>query len=562
MSFHHDHILASFFLICALFVVKSQSSCLPGYNCTTPTGVNESAPWHLWLEYPPPGPGAGNDSYVLLPDFTAGAPPNQTFVILASWRRADTQAGMTTQQMLELLMPWLQRADIASLAPAWEGAQCPGTGCSKYVECKPFYDCFFKHVSAANEYDPANFITGCIPKDQPPFQCALELFRTSWGANRWEKPPNGGGGQSYPCSAGKSTLDYQSLWDLNKVDDNLRIFREGGTDSELVFWPTPEADVNFLEHFGTYMLDDPDLSCSLQKPCDDDRPCTDVGSRSTLQLGIAPPVVYKSTWGSLVTKSFTNINRQLHNQYLAIHGGGTLAALKVPNIEEYFPEPKQPPGFLKALQGIGTFFGAVAGFVPGFEAVGGAAGAILPAVGSAIESGISGSQDLEEKAEETFADSVETIYRLLVQSLDATTNKLFGGEKIGTTDPLDIGDMISGGRWVDWKSITPIPDSERQIKIEIISRGINALWGTFSSNKRWVLFVDLGDLEGSVQNCLNDVSGPQDSKYCDDGGVYYAYNFIEDGGHKGHVDYPWGGDKLYKIDPAMNMTVKPPALLG
>ena len=522
-------------------------------KCQLP--VNESSPWHLWLQQPSDRPDLTSKPYVPLPDFSVASVPNITYVILVSWKRSGPQEGKTTQQMLISLMPWLSRENIATFAPQWESAHCPDGGCSKQAECKPFYDCFFRHMSAANEVDPANFINGCLSGNQlPSFQCALEPYGSGSRAPRWEDTDWVGGGQAYPCSATQTSNIESDIWQIDKVDENLRIFREGGSDSDIVYWPSPDPDTNFLEHFGTYMLDNPNLSCSLEKPCDDDFKCLDVGSRSTLQLGVAPPKVFRSTWGFAVAQSFTNINRQLHNQYLSLHGGATLAALKVPNIEDFFPEPKKPPGFLKALQGIGTFFGAVAGFVPGFGAVGGAAGAILPGIGSAIESGLSDSQDLEEKAEETFADDVETIYRLLVQALDETTNKLFKGEKIGTENPTDIGDMISGGKWLDWESITPIPDSERQMKIEIISRGINALWKTYSSNKMWVLFVDLADQAGSIENCRNDLTGPQDSKYCDDGGVYYAYNFIE-GDHKGHVDYPWGGDKLYKIDPAMNMTV-------
>lgn len=41
-----------------------------------------------------------------------------------------------------------------------------------------------------------------------------------------------------------------------------------------------------------------------------------------------------------------------------------------------------------------------------------------------------------------------------------------------------------------------------------------------------------------------DLNGPQDSKYCDDGGVYYAYNFIEWPGEGGGVGPPWGADQL------------------
>ena len=68
----------------------------------------------------------------------------------------------------------------------------------------------------------------------------------------------------------------------------------------------------------------------------------------------------------------------------------------------------------------------------------------------------------------------------------------------------------------------------------------------------WVLFVNTGDMPPSTVNCDNDFTGPQDMKYCGDGGVYYAYNFIEKGDHMGYLWYPWGAEKMkskIKIDP-------------
>ena len=59
----------------------------------------------------------------------------------------------------------------------------------------------------------------------------------------------------------------------------------------------------------------------------------------------------------------------------------------------------------------------------------------------------------------------------------------------------------------------------------------------------WVHFSDLND-DKTKSKCSNHLYGPQDSKYCADNGVYYAYNFVEDGDLMGHVDYPWGGNLL------------------
>ena len=44
--------------------------------------------------------------------------------------------------------------------------------------------------------------------------------------------------------------------------------------------------------------------------------------------------------------------------------------------------------------------------------------------------------------------------------------------------------------------------------------------------------------------CTEDQSGPPDSKYCGDGGVYYLYAFDESDHFAGYVDYPLGAQLL------------------
>ena len=97
---------------------------------------------------------------------------------------------------------------------------------------------------------------------------------------------------------------------------------------------------------------------------------------------------------------------------------------------------------------------------------------------------------------------------------------------------------MANGAWANSSILTKFTALETNLTLEILSRSIDALWKTFPSNKMWVLFVDLGD-DPSRKKCLDYNRGPPDSKYCDDGGVYYAYNFREDGHDMGHVDYPW-----------------------
>ena len=129
---------------------------------------------------------------------------------------------------------------------------------------------------------------------------------------------------------------------------------------------------------------------------------------------------------------------------------------------------------------------------------------------------------------------------------DAIT-MLFNGESIESANgSFNITDMMKDGAWASSHNLTEVSELARQVKTEILSRSIKSLWKTKTSNQMWVLFVDLQDGLGA-EKCLADTSGPPDSKYCADGGVYYTYNYIELGDELGTVHYPWGADKLENV---------------
>ena len=139
--------------------------------------------------------------------------------------------------------------------------------------------------------------------------------------------------------------------------------------------------------------------------------------------------------------------------------------------------------------------------------------------------------------------------------MDNITAALLRGDRIG--DEFDVYDVIEGGLWVDRSALSRIAAVQAQLFNEITSRAINNLWKNPTSNKMWVLYVDLDD-DDHRWKCGNDTSGPPTLKYCADGGVYYAYNFVEKGDKKGYRDYPWGADKLYAnlgIDPAVSLSL-------
>ena len=51
-----------------------------------------------------------------------------------------------------------------------------------------------------------------------------------------------------------------------------------------------------------------------------------------------------------------------------------------------------------------------------------------------------------------------------------------------------------------------------------------------------------------------DRKGPNDSRYCAEGGVYYTDNFIEHDGGGGGVGWPWGAVKLQpKTNTSLNV---------
>ena len=150
-------------------------------------------------------------------------------------------------------------------------------------------------------------------------------------------------------------------------------------------------------------------------------------------------------------------------------------------------------------------------------------------------------------AQKDFAAKLQEIHQRLVESLDEFSTKLLSGDPIPnsvTNQSFDILDMMRNGSWVAADSISSISNVGKYLRTDMMSRSINALWKTPTSNKMWVFFYDLQDNETSKEKCLDHKSGPQLLKYCHDGGVYYAYNFVEDGDHEGHFDLPWGADQL------------------
>lgn len=342
------------------------------------------------------------------------------------------------------------------------------------------------------------------------------------------------------CYGGEPLEDDPTSWQVFGVDENLQIFLAWGIDNQGIPW-TGLQNGTLSAAIGAQMLNEEGYSCSLEDPCTTQIGCERIGSYSFLPF--RQPVL-NLNWVYPVVGAFQNINQQLSNQYKAIDVSAIDSALATFNIDDFYPQPKAPSGLLDALIGLGTIFSIVGGFVPVFGAGLSAVGAILPAVSSFLGNSITASAD-PNIVQESFAPLVEQVINDLVGALDSAASKLFNGDSI---NGVTIIDMMKGGYWVNDTSLEPLSDITSPMTIEILSRSIDSLWKIPTHNKMWVSFADLGDGNNSTAKCNNDNSGPPDSKYCADGGVYYTYNFIETGHLSGNLGYPWGATKLSEFN--------------
>ena len=351
------------------------------------------------------------------------AQPNPQPKDIFQWSEGDVPASLVITdkrneslaqapaRMWVALKEILESPDIALVAPAdleSGSTRCNGP-CSTLEECDPMYNCFFTAIADAKRgYWPDAFAT-CMQDVSPTNRSCLFRFDA---AKDWRSD----------CVSPYNFRESGN-WTFYDIDAHLQILLHGGRDRFGIYWPAPrEGDSGFLRRDGENLLDNPDFSCSLQSVCDQPISCHDIGSRLNIALG---SVVAQSMWGARVIKSLGNINRQLSNQYQAIQGGAISAALATPGIDKFFPQPKKTFGLLKALEGIGTIFAAVGGFVPALAGPLGAAGAILPAIGSTIEQSLTDAQSgKEEIAAEEFSKAVSNIYGTLIASLDNVTQAL------------------------------------------------------------------------------------------------------------------------------------------
>ena len=340
-------------------------------------------------------------------------------------------------------------------------------------------------------------------------------------------------------------------WNAAGTDTNLeKLWARTGADSQKIWWRGRAEGDKFSKFLGRTMSATENFQCSLESRCHLDLDCTQTGSRKALALG-TNRLVLQSRWGYFALTALANINDQLSNQYVAIKGAAIRATLDTFNIDDFYPQKNQQFSLRNVISGCGTVFALIGGFTPIASGFVGGASAVVGALGGLLSSEIAQATD-PLATQKTFAPKVEEIYAKFVSSLNNATTALFDGGKVGNAT---IFDLMRNGSWVDSRILSRVSSVETQLKIEILSRSIDALWKTGPSNKTYVLFVDLQDDPSTKAKCLDDTDGPLELRYCDDGGVYYAYNYVEDGNLEGHLDYPWGADKLQGIDIDMRVSL-------
>ena len=344
-----------------------------------------------------------------------------------------------------------------------------------------------------------------------------------------------------------SSPDWASL----TTTENLALITiGGGADSKGVWWFGKKPESSLSRYLGQTLLGIDNFECSLESKCKISLDCRLIGPRKAVGLGYSGEIL-PSGWGYLVLKSLMNINDQLYNHYSGIKDAGIRAILDNFNIDKFYPNRDQQFDIRNALLGLGTGLAIAGGFAPKLGPVLGPGSAILPAIGGFMGNRIA---ELSNPivAQQTFAPRLEEIYNDYVFALNNATTTLFQGDQIRGKD---ISTMMGNGSWVRTSTLTPVSIIQEQLKAEILSRSIDALWKTPPVDKLWVLFVDLKDVEGSTANCALDMQGWRNFSYCGDGGIYYAYRYVEGGHLTGHVDYPYGTTSLADFDLDMKVSV-------
>ncbi|KAL9633100.1 MAG: hypothetical protein Q9204_003536 [Flavoplaca sp. TL-2023a] len=340
-------------------------------------------------------------------------------------------------------------------------------------------------------------------------------------------------------------------WNKHRVDESIRAFWDEGKDAEGVDWPgadtygSPRA---FTTMLGTRLQNKGVWTCSgmpFDGRCDAE-PCTEIGRYNKAGKMVDGP----SRWGVFALNSVINLHRWLSDIWEGVDTGQKRANSIVFSAAKDFvkPDEKLNVGAKSILAGASFLLGLL-GAVPATAVLTNVAN---PSVG--LLSATLGIHLKSSTGERNF-ETADAFFRVIESFAQQTRDNLQEANSQILDSANDFAlQIISGGAWVD----APRFDSNKKISANdvatfyrknMISRGINALWKQYNVYVYYTWLNDAGAKPGDSK-CDLDRSGPQDSKYCADDGVYYLYMYRA--GRSG-ADYPYGGAKLaadpYNINP-------------
>ncbi|KAL8774221.1 MAG: hypothetical protein Q9209_000972 [Squamulea sp. 1 TL-2023] len=489
--------------------------------------------------------------------------------------------------MFDILKPWISSGDYIVTEPqrivdsagwenlpffGFENTACPFSNCSSRDWCTPFYQGFFDIIAARIDADKkswayssafdfdnrlwANYFRKTLP--QTPFlSCPILLYpvQSLLAASHVDFRCGTSGPDplvpGIPRGASGNTADAEpNSLSVTGFRENLEKFKNGGLDSTLVRWPGLGHDFKSFRKketltvaLGRQMMGLSDYTCDLRKPCRVPLQCDQIGSRTA--LGISGKV-FRSNWGYYALITIQNLNQQLSNQFSAVDGAGIRSILNALTIKNYWPDPNPKTDLRFTLANLGNFFAAATAVLPAVAQGLTLAGGVTGSFGVAFATKI-GDQIDRTQASDTFVPQLNAAYEVMVSTIYDLSNALFNDSVIeGGT----LSDVLPD--WIYQNKLQSLPSLALELKRALVSHALDGLWKTPYSNKMWVLYVNQ---EIAGIECIHDVSGPKETRYCDEKdpfGVYYTYNFIERGDHQGIVGYPWGWDKFDALDLELN----------
>ncbi|KAL8925035.1 MAG: hypothetical protein Q9208_003719 [Pyrenodesmia sp. 3 TL-2023] len=354
-------------------------------------------------------------------------------------------------------------------------------------------------------------------------------------------------GRVYGSCGSEAWQPTQKNWQIQNIDEKLQVALQGGVDRFGRYWENRKKNETFAETVVRQFWNINGNTRTIRNPCEPVLDCTKMGSYTAISLGESNKPL-GLPWVLLVSSAVKNINRQLRNQYDELKDAIESLALDTFSIDDFFPKKSQDFALQNSLAGIGGLFSILGGFVPIAGPAIAAAGTIASGVGTFMANSLAASSDPLE-AQKVFSQKVLDIYNGSLHAMEDLAEKLFAGEAIPGPGPgnFTILDMMRDDAWVDPKTLSKVSDLNGKLKKEALSRSIDSLWKTRPSNK--ISYENAADRLVSY----TDTTGPPDSKYCADGGVYYTYNFIEQSNRGGGISWLWGADKL---EPKAGISLK------